>query len=237
MALDDEADGGAGDSVNPRQIRFVHASSELRPDLSHLRLGQLAVPVIRASSPGLWMFARTVPVSARKPLGMQPGPVHVSSRLGLRMQPRAVAVSSGHAVAIDAGRIPVTSERAAFADHVRGVVGLSTKEQVRRIAARRIVAAVEDKETVRNGTVHKLPSKAMCPIAAHLKCKMPVSAAKLASNPEPASIRPSALINASPEIFRRVLSHDATPYSPERKCARLVGNQLFGSEPRRKEII
>lgn len=77
-----------------------------------------------------------------------------------------------------------------FCVHVGDVVELRTEEQVLRVDARRVVAAVQHAQPIRNRSVNELPGNAMCATHTPVHAESSISFGVDERRPDPATVRP-----------------------------------------------
>lgn len=93
---------------------------------------------------------------------------------------------------------------APFLDHVLHIVHLGTKEKVFWVHARRIVARVQNEQTIWYGAVYKFPCNAVSGRRGlFVKCKFAVAKRVATPQPWPATIVPRRSVNAAPEPSQR----------------------------------
>lgn len=91
--------------------------------------------------------------------------------------------------------------RPAFGDLISHVFCRCTKEQMGRITARRVVALVANKESIRNRAVHEFIDDAMRPSIPLVDRDLTITTVETAALPFPTSIRTARPIDASPDIL------------------------------------
>lgn len=115
-------------------------------DQTHRDFREYCTSVLLAARQAIRVKPGAVPVAARHTVEMETGTVFVAASKSLWMKPRSACVSSG---------------APSFLNPVSYVVGLGSEEQMGRVTAGRVVAAMEDAEPGRNRTVVQFPSDTM----------------------------------------------------------------------------
>ncbi len=160
--------------MHPKQGRYLPQSSFRAPDLTDLFFREPSGIDGGATGEGL---------------GMEPGPVAVSASRQPRAQPQRMLIAPEQAFGMESGSVLVTAGPAPFPPHVRHVVGLRAKPEVRRVNASRVVSRgtiVEHQDFVRDRPTKEHPGDAVgsaCPL---VRSEASVSVSEHPRHPDPA---------------------------------------------------
>lgn len=196
LALDHMPNGSPGDAVLPRKRALAFARRVTASDFNDGRGGE---------------SGEMLPLSAHRPLGMNPQSVRVApgSGFGAKSWPGPVATRNALWVGFASVALAGRGVGPALADLVRHVVGVRSQKQMVGANAGRIVAAVEHVHPARNWPVVDLPREPMRPYAPKgpARDSVPVPVTKRRPAPAPAAapdIWPEQLIN-QPGVHGRYL--------------------------------
>jgi len=237
-ALCNQLNSSPGHAEFPAQGVVAHTISRQCADSYHISVGQARPPRPLAPWRAFWMGMFAIALAPCKPFRVGMRAIFVAAPQAFRVKARAVSITTGCAFrvlvetvviatgiffriatapmsvptsqgfGVKAHTIPVTRSGSPLARRINQVISVCTKEQMRRVYARPIIAMVADKEAVRDRAMGNLVRQAM---RGYLLSAIRIIDRAIASifgaRPKPAAVWPSGLVNPSPESLFGGLSH------------------------------
>jgi len=195
-------------ALNPVDCAFTHtkpatygqarlSSAERVLDDAYFFFCELGRPVIRTSRVGISDSVRPMAMAARDSVGMLLRPVGVAAQ-------------------DDAPSLTV---------HIGDVVSIRSKEEMRRVAARRVVAMMADEEAARDGAITERPRNSGGDVSAPIPRESTVANTEARTLPRP-TLMLGALANTSPEGHMNLGAWFCSLSKPSLTgCSGLVGQE------------